>query len=182
MQVDPLHDNPDPVPAMYHRLKAAAVMYLGEVGGAGHTLQPTAVLHEAMLRLSAGQRPEADWWRDPTRYFEVCTRVMRQVLIDHARWKSARKRSSGEAAPPTSSSREELPEEHFLAIDEAIEGLRGFDPSAAHVVEMKFYLGLSSPQVAKALNRSLSSVDRDWRAGRAWLRRRLESQAEEHRA
>lgn len=168
------------VPELYHRLREAAASYLGDGTGAGHTLQPTAVLHEAVLRLAGNGQTEPEWWRDPERYFELCTRVMRQVLVDYARRKAAKKRTADSRGPLPTTDPGGLPEETLLLIDSAIDGLRAFDEATARVVELKFYMGLTSAQVAKATGRSLSSVERDWRAGRAWLRRRLEADREEH--
>ncbi len=168
------------VPELYHRLRESAAAYLGDGVGAGHTLQPTAVLHEALLRLSGSLHAEPEWWRDPERYFDLCTRVMRQVLVDYARRKAAKKRTADARGHLPVADPSGLPEETLLLIDSAIDGLREFDEDTARVVELKFYMGLTSAQVAKALGRSLSSVERDWRAGRAWLRRRLEADREEH--
>jgi RNA polymerase sigma-70 factor (ECF subfamily) len=187
---------PTPAPELYSLLRRAAADYLRESerpGGSDHTLQPTAVVHEALIRVfrtyASPETPldEQNWWREPRQFFGLCTGVMRHVLIDYARAKATAKRApqhgailGSEAADAAADSprqdfeRAGLSVEAIERIGRSINQLREADPYAAEVVELRFYLGLSIPQAAKAMNRSVSSIERDWRAARAWLRTTLE--------
>lgn len=187
---------PTPAPELYSLLRRAAADYLRESerpGGSDHTLQPTAIVHEALIRVfrtyASPETPidEQNWWREPRQFFGLCTGVMRHVLIDYARAKATAKRAPQNGAvfgadaaetaagpAPAQIDRPGLSVEVMERIGRSINQLREADPNAAEVVELRFYLGLSIPQAAKAMGRSVSSVERDWRAARAWLRSTLE--------
>src|SRR5688572_4982575 len=133
------------------------------------TLQATALVHEAFLRLVDQTRVE---WRDRTHFCAVAAQAMRRILIDHARARNARKRGSAwervlldEAVQVFSERSVDL-----LALDEVLSRLAGLDPREARVVELRFFGGLSNPEVADLLGVSLRTVEDDWRAARAWLR------------
>jgi len=137
-----------------------------------HTLQPTAVVHEAYLRIFRGA--EIDW-QSRTHFFAVAAAQMRRVLVDHGREFRAAKRGQGlkvvleegrHAAP--------LPECDIEAVDELLARLEKLDPAAARVVELKFFSGLSDSEVAGVLQVSHSTVRRHWTFARAWLLRRLD--------
>lgn len=139
---------------------------------AGHTLQSTALIHEAYMRLAGAGIS----WSDRTHFFAVAARTMRRVLTDHARARQRQKRSgaldrvtlSGLPAPERGGDAVDL-----IALDEAIEELAGQDPRKASAVELHYYGGLSYDEVAEALDTSPATVHRDLRMARAWLRDRL---------
>lgn len=140
----------------------------------GHTLQPTALLNEAWMRLFAGQSQD---WKDRTHFLSTAARAMRHVLVDYARARGRLKRGK----------RAEFDPEHLealmgvfeersidvLSLDEALGRLTQFDARLAGVVELRFFGGLSVPEVAEALDVSVTTVERDWRLARAWLRKEL---------
>jgi RNA polymerase sigma factor (TIGR02999 family) len=138
----------------------------------GQTLQPTAIVHEAYLRLTRNEDPG---WDSPRHFFGAAARAMREILIEQARHKASIK-GGGQ------SRRVELvegvawvepPAEDLLALDEAIEQLSTEEPRLAEVVRLRFYAGLSMEEVAAVLGGSLSTLKRDWRYARAWLAGRL---------
>jgi RNA polymerase sigma-70 factor (ECF subfamily) len=142
----------------------------------GHTLQTTALVHEAYLRLLDGS---GAGWQDRAHFFGVAARVMRSVLIDHARARRAAKRGGGTAAltlspndgrvDPESASNEVDVE----ALDAALTRLAALDPRQARVVELRYFAGLSIHETAAVLEISHATVEREWRTARLWLRREL---------
>lgn len=138
----------------------------------GHVLQPTAVVHEAYLRLAGGRPPEAT---DRSHFIAIAARAMRQVLVDFARRRDAEKRGGGWARTtltglgPRGVGQEISPDE-LLALDEAMEAL---DPRQRRVVECRFFGGLEEREIAEALGVSERTVRRDWVKARAWLYRSL---------
>ncbi len=158
------------VEATYAELRALAGSYLrGE--RPGHTLQPTALVHEALLRLLG---PHAAW-ENRRHFFGAAARAMRQVLVDHARRKRADKR--GGDAERVELPEMELPSElalvDILALDEALNRLQRFDPTELRIVELRFLAGLSIEETAAAMQMHPSAVNREWTAARAWLRKEL---------
>ncbi len=172
--------NPDEsgprLPDLYIQLRALAQARLAQERP-DHTLQPTALVHEAWLRLqNAGERE----WRDAAQFFAAAADTMRQVLIDHARARSAQKRGGdAQRRPPRKFSLEafELAAaeggDDFLAVDEAISRLRLQDAELARLVDMRFYVGMTEAQTAEALAISPRTVRRNWQIAKAWLRREL---------
>jgi RNA polymerase sigma factor (TIGR02999 family) len=143
----------------------------------GHTLQPTALIHEAYLKLAgqAGGR-----WKDRTHFLAVAATAMRQILVDHARSRLAGRRGGGrqritldEAVLPSTDRDVDL-----LALDQALERLRGFDQRKARVIELRFFAGLSVEETAAALGVSPITIKRDWSMARAWIERELEPEGE----
>jgi len=133
----------------------------------GHTLQPTAVVHEAFLRL----RPQLADAASRRELFAAANKAMRRVLIDHARARRARKRTPDLPEEP----RAQQPFEPLhLDLAEALEELGEIDPRERAVVEYRFFLGLTVEEVADQLGLSKSQIEKDWRSARAWLFRRLE--------
>jgi RNA polymerase sigma factor (TIGR02999 family) len=142
--------------------------------GPGHTLQSTALIHEAYLRLVGGGVS----WSGRTHFFAVAARTMRRVLTDHARARLREKRGGGRdrvtlagVANPDTGGEDPV---DVLALDEAIEELSAVDPRKASAVELHYYGGLTYDEVAEALDVSPATVDRDLRMARAWLRSRLD--------
>ncbi|MGH7539746.1 MAG: sigma-70 family RNA polymerase sigma factor [Gemmatimonadota bacterium] len=158
-------------PILYEELKRLARAQLwGE--RADHTLDTTAVVHEAYLRLA---RLEEIEWRDRSHFFAAAAGAMRRVLIDYATMRNAAKRGGGrqpiplDHAPPigVEQARE------LLALDEALERLERLDARKARVVECRFFAGLTVEETAEALDVSPVTVRRDWTTARAWLNREL---------
>ncbi|MCH9651823.1 MAG: sigma-70 family RNA polymerase sigma factor [Deltaproteobacteria bacterium] len=155
------------LPLIYDQLHSIATAYFSRERG-GHTLQPTGVVHEAFLRLVKGPVNE---WEDRSHFFGIAARLMRQVLVDHARQRNREKRGGG--VKPISLT--DTPE-HFahtaqgvLAVDQALTKLRLEDPQKASVVEMRFFGGLTNEEIAGALRISTKTVSREWRRARAHL-------------
>lgn len=137
----------------------------------GHTLQPSAVVNETYLKLVG--RPEGHW-QNRVHFFAVAARAMRQILVDHARRRAARKRGAPAGASfietvATTSTRQV----DVLAVDEALNRLSALDAQQAEVVEMRFFAGLTVEEVATALDISAATVHRKWAVARAWLHREL---------
>jgi len=139
----------------------------------GHTLRPTALVHEAYLRL-AGQDRAA--WQNRSQFFAVASRMMRRVLVDHARAKRAGKRPGGREKVELQEGMSATgPREvDLIELDRALDELALLAARPGEVVELRYFGGLDLPEVAAALGVSLATVERDWRFARAWLRRRLD--------
>ena len=139
---------------------------------AGHTLQPTALVHEVFLKLSSGATVQ---WQDRTHFFAVAARQMRQILIDHARRRQADRRNDTQIPVPLlpGPGNSEPRLEDLLAVDEALQELEGLDARAARVVELRVFSGLKQTEIASALEISTATVKRDWTFARAWLLNRL---------
>ena len=145
----------------------------------GHTLQPTALVHEAWMRLD-GQHGAR--WESRTQFFAVAAQMMRRVLVDHARTRRALKRGGapvqvtlGEvdraaAAPDAECAADAV---DLLALDDALARLAALDPRKARLVELRYFAGLSIPECAAALGISQATVGREWAVARIWLRREL---------
>ena len=157
------------IPLVYRELRLRAAQYL-QAERTGHTLQPTALVHELYLRLV--QQDHADW-KDRAHFLAVAAQLMRRILVDYARARAAAKRDgmatrieiagfelSGEA-PRT---------EEILAVDEALDRLAELDPQQARVVELRYFAGLTVEETAEAVGISPRTVKRDWAMASAWLR------------
>jgi len=137
-----------------------------------HTLQTTALVNEAFLRLIDVKRVR---WQDRAHFFAMSARLMRRVLVDHARLRQAVKRGGG--TQTTSFDEASMPVEpsvDLVALDDALQALADIDPRKAKVVEMRFFAGFSVDETAAALQVSPETVMRDWRVAKAWLHRELE--------
>jgi len=170
-------------PLVYEELRRQAEIALRREGD-GHTLQTTALAHEAWLRLDA-QRDMR--WENRSQFFAVAAQIMRRILVDHARRRHALKRGaaptqvtldavdredqrhSASAAPRSS-----LDPIDLLALDDALTRLAALDPQKARLVELRYFAGLSMPEAAEALGVSVATVGREWAIARMWLRRELE--------
>jgi RNA polymerase sigma-70 factor (ECF subfamily) len=157
---------------VYQELRRIATAYLWKERP-GHTLQPTALINEAWLRLA--DQTQVDW-RDRTHFFGVAAQMMRRVLVDHARAHLADKRGGGAAVLDLDlieieASPQKL--EEILAVDEVLSSLAQFDPQQAQIVEMHYFTGMTVGETAAALGVSSRTVDREWALASAWLRREL---------
>ena len=157
-------------------LRALARHYLsGE--RPGHTLQPTALVNEAYLRLVTDQ---ARNWRSRAHFVGVTAGIMRRILIDHARRRQALRRGSQVAPTDISDEREGLSAEaaeELIALDAALNRLEVVNPRHRQVVELRYFGGLSVEETAEALNLSPITVKRDWRVARAWLKEQVRPEA-----
>ncbi len=138
----------------------------------GHSLQATALVHEAYVRI-AGDRP--DGWTSVGQFYSAAAEAMRRILIEHARLRGRVKRGGGRRRVPLSvlDLAAEQDEEQIMALDSAIGRLEKVDRDAAEVVRLRFFAGLSVEQTAEALSVSARTVKRDWAFARAWLHRAL---------
>ena len=158
-------------PLVYDDLRgrAAAVM---RPERRDHTLSPTALVNEAYLRLVDQSLPLFESRRH---FFGVAARVMRQVLIDHARARKAAKRNAGREPVPLDDAvvASEERTEDLLALDAALDGLARHDPDKARLVELRYFTGLTIEETAELLDTSPATVKRDWALARAWLHRAI---------
>jgi len=154
---------------VYEELRRIARAYMGKEA-TGHTLQTTALIHEAWMRLADQSRVD---WRDRTHFYGVAAQMMRRVLVDHARARLADKRGAGAAELSLDWVEiEATPQklEEILAVDEVLSRLRGFDQQQARIVEMRYFAGMTVGETATALGLSPRTVDREWALASAWLR------------
>ena len=161
----------DLLPEVYAELRRlAAALTVGM--SPGQTLQPTALVHEAFLRLVGDSDPG---WEGRRHFFGAAAQAMRQVLVDQARRRGARKRGGDGRRVELDEgiAYVEPPAEDVLALDEAVSALQGEEPPLAELVMLRYYAGLSVEEAAAVLGSSPSTVKRDWRRARAWLSRRL---------
>ena len=159
------------LPLVYDELRRIAAGFL-QHERPGHTLQPTALVNEAYLRL-LGQR-SVDW-QNRAQFLGIAAQSMRRVLVDHARARAAAKRGGMQTRVTLDDGHAIAPEGDVdvMALDAALEELAVFDPRLARVVELRFFGGLTNPEVAEALGISVATVDRERVTAVAWLRRRL---------
>ena len=159
------------MPLVYDQLRAIARRLLRHESP-GHTLQPTALVNEAYVRLAGKHQIN---WQGKTHFFAIGAKVMRRILVDHARRKKSKKRGGGMYRIPLAddlcvSNRNQ---EDVLAIEMAIEKLEKLDHRQARIVELRFYGGLTVEEVAEVLGVSKRTVEADWTMVRAWLRREI---------
>lgn len=160
------------IPLVYQELKRLAGNYLRKERH-GHTLQPTALVNEAYLRL-ADQRNMK--WQNRAHFYAIAAQLMRRILVDHARLKYAQKRGGADQQKLSITSAGDIsatPNLDVLAVHEALEELSTFDPQQARIVELKFFGGLSIEETAEVMSVGHATVERDWRMARAWLQRKL---------
>ncbi len=158
------------MPIVYDELRRLAAHYLNRER-ADHTLQPTALVHEAYMQMVDESRVD---WHSRAHFFGAAARLMRRILVDHARARQAAKRGRGlkvslseglaQSAPPNLD---------LIALDDALNELATLDPQQGQVVEMRFFGGLSIEETADVLGISPATVKRDWTTAKAWLRRRM---------
>jgi RNA polymerase sigma-70 factor (ECF subfamily) len=162
------------MPLVYGELRRLAARSL-EGERKDHTLQPTALVHEAFLRLAGGAVPR---WQDRVHFFAVAAQVMRRLLVDHARARRTEKRGGGARPLPLEAaldigSPEAGDPELLLALDAALVELAVHDPRKARIVELRFFGGLTIEETAEVLDLATSTVILEARLARAWLFRRI---------
>jgi RNA polymerase sigma factor (TIGR02999 family) len=161
-------------PMIYGELRRVARRYLGRERK-NHTLQPTALVHEAWLRL---QNDRAVQWHGRTHGLALAAQAMRRLLVDHGRHQKRDKRGAG-VAPVSldellqAAATAAVPVEDLLTLEAALTRLEAVDPRGTQVVILRFFAGMSSPEVAEYLQVSVRTVESDWTHARAWLRREL---------
>lgn len=163
------------VPIVYEELRRLAHNYMrGE--RAGHTLQTTALINEAYMRLAG---LDAMRWRDRTHFFAMAATLMRRVLVDYARQRGRAKRGAGVSlTSPDDQAAAPEPAVDIVALDEALVRLATVDSQQARVVELRFFTGLSVEQTAEALDISPATVKRDWATAKLWLYNELNADDE----
>jgi RNA polymerase sigma-70 factor (ECF subfamily) len=166
------------VTLVYDELHRLAVRYM-RLERKGHSLQPTALVHEAYLRLIS-QRPKS--WKNRAHFFAVAAMLMRQILVDHARRRLAAKRGTGkpdvniddpvvQMDPHMAFDSDRF--EDLIAVDEAMTRLAAVNPRQGRITELRFFAGMSSNEIAEALGISQRTVEREWAAAQSWLYARL---------
>ena len=159
------------IPIVYEDLHRVAARYMRSEQP-GHTLQATALVHEAFIRLTKEQDRT---WENRAHFFAVAAQIMRNLLVDHARAATRAKRGGGavplslDEAPALTSAEPEV----MLALDEALRRLAEIDPRASRIVELRYFVGLSNEEVAGVMGTSSKTVTRDWHTAKAWLRAEL---------
>jgi RNA polymerase sigma factor (TIGR02999 family) len=158
------------LPLVYDELRKLAAARLAQESP-GQTLQPTALVHEAYLRLVVADKGRE--WNGRTHFFAAAAEAIRRILVDNARRKRSQKRGGGRDRAELREAAVASPEgdDEILAVDEALAGLATADPQAAELVKLRYFAGLSVDEAAHALNISPRSVDRLWAYARAWLQR-----------
>ena len=161
------------IPLIYGELRRLAGHYMRHERP-GHTLQATALVHEAFLRLVDQSRAD---WQSKTQFMAVASQLMRRLLVDHARARAALKRGTPVTLDESrfDLGADLLQSEEILAVDEALESLARLDPQQARVMELRYFGGLSVEEAAEVLGVSTRTVKRDSAMAKAWLRGRLES-------
>lgn len=160
------------VPLVEAELHRLAQLYLRRERS-GHTLQPTALVNEAFVRLIDGGAVQ---WQNRAQFFGITAQVMRRILVDHARRRQQLKRGGAAVLRVSLTQAENAAHEQsasILALDDALAALGAFDPRKSRLVELKFFGGLSEEEIAEVMNLSLRTVQRDWNLARAWLYQEL---------
>ena len=159
----------DLMPIVYADLRRVAAGYMRREA-AGHALQPTALVHEAYVRLVDQKQVK---WRNRAHFFGVAAVLMRRILVDHARRRRAEKRG-GDWERVTLAGDEVATDTHkeidVLALDEALERLAQFDPQQERIVELRYFAGLTIDETAEVVGISAATVVREWTIAKAWLR------------
>lgn len=164
------------MPLVYDELRRLAVSYLRRER-IDHTLQPTALVHEAYLRLVQERRVD---WENRRHFFSVAAKLMRRILVDHARAHLADKRGGGVVKIPLTAAiamSHERPAD-MMVLDDSLTRLASLDPQQGQVVEMRVFAGLTVEETAAALAISPATVKRDWSVAKAWLLRDIQLAAE----
>lgn len=159
------------MPLLYQELRGMADSYLRREPSE-HTLQPTALVHEAYLRLVAQRLPD---WQNRSHFFGVASKLMRQILVDRARVHRAAKRGGDARKVSLDDTVSFAPERgaDLLELDDALNGLAALDPRKCQVIELRFFGGLDVDETARSLNISPATVGRELRVAKAWLYREM---------
>lgn len=167
------------LPLIYSQLRAAAQNHLNSERP-NHTLQATALVHEAYIRLAG---PRDIPWENRAHFYAAAAQAMRRILLDHAKSKNRQKRAGHQKHLPldaaTLAARESEDSPDFIALDQSMCRLEEKDPRMAEVVRLKFYAGLEIAQVARVLGVSERTVKNDWAFAKAWLERDLRDHADQ---
>ena len=163
----------DLVPILYEELRRIAARYLRNEHAA-ETLQPTALVHEAYMRLVQQQLPD---WESRAHFIGVAAYLMRQLLVEHARRNNTQKRGQGKSKVPLDEALSFAAESSgvILDLDAALQALAQFDDRKSKIIELRFFGGLTVPEVAEALSLSVATVGREQRLAEAWLCREMTS-------
>lgn len=164
------------LPLIYDELRKLAAARMAHEAP-GQTLQATALVHEAWLKLAGSRQP----WRGQAHFFGAAAEAMRRILIDKARRKTSQKRGSGTPLEELHESRIELraPSAEILAVHDALDALAAEDAMAAEVVKLRYFVGMTIPEIAEALGLAPRTADRHWAFARAWLKRTIQGQRQE---
>ena len=156
------------LPLVYEELRRLAAHKMASERP-GQTLQATALVHEAWVKLAGSSQQQ---WRGRSHFFGAAAEAMRRILIDKARRRTAQKRGDGIQLEELNESRIELraPPDEILAVSEALDQLAKKEPVSAEVVKLKYFVGMTLPEIAEALDVSLSAVEQHWSFAKAWLR------------
>jgi len=159
------------LPLVYEELRKLATHKMANEAP-GQTLQPTALVHEAWLKLAGSNRQQ---WCGRAHFFGAASEAMRRILIDAARRKAAQKRGQGLEPEDFHESHLELraPAEEAIAVHEALDEFADKQPLSAKIVKLRYFVGMTIPEIAEALELSVSTVERHWTYARAWLRTAL---------
>jgi len=159
------------LPIVYQELHRLAQSYLRRER-ADHTLQPTALINEAYLRLIRQDTPD---WQSRSHFFGVAARLMRQILVEHARTHAAAKRGGGAAELALDEAWHYTGEQaaELVALDDALQALAQFDERKVRIIELRYFGGMSLEETATALNLSIATINKETRLARAWLHREL---------
>ena len=165
-------------PLVYDELRRLAGRYLRQERH-GHTLQSTALVHEAYLKL-VGQNNVR--WQNRAHFFGIAAQMIRRILVDYARARGADKRGSGaeKLSLDEAIALPGGPDLDLVALDDALEGLAHIDPRQSRLVELRFFAGLTLEETAEVLQMSLATAKRDWVSAKAWLSREIRRQSSAH--
>lgn len=161
------------LPIVYDELRRMAGGFLRHERE-GHTLQPTALVHELYMRMVDQSRSD---WHDRAHFFSVAAKMMRRILVDHARKRITDKRGSGAEHLPLDEALDTPvhPDKALLAVDDALTRFAEFDPERSRIVEMRYFGGMDLAEIADILQVSRTTVKRHWTVARMWLHRELEN-------
>ena len=162
------------LPLVYGELRKLAAARMAQEAP-GQTLQATALVHEAWLKLAGSDRQQ---WRGRAHFFGAAAEAMRRILIDKARCKASQKRGGDQPPEEFHESRIELraPSAEILAVHDALDALAAEDRMAAEVVKLRYFVGMTIPEIADALGLAPRTADRHWAFARAWLKRAIEGE------
>lgn len=165
------------VPLVYDELRRQAARYLRRER-VGHTLQTTALIHEAYLRLIDQKNVH---WQNRAHFFGIAAQLMRRILVDHARTKKRAKRGGSDVRVSFSEAtlKAKAQDLHIVALDEALERLAEIDEQQSRIVELRFFSGLTVEETAEVLSISRATVKRDWSVAKAWLHREISGEVRE---
>jgi len=176
-------DNPEAwsagelLPVVYDELRRLAAARMAQEAP-GQTLQATALVHEAWIRLARSDRQA---WQGRSHFFGAAAEAMRRILIERARSKATQKRCGEREEFNDSAFELAAPSEEILAVHEALDGLAAEDETAAEVVKLRYFVGMTVPEIADALGLAPRTVDRHWSFARAWLKRAIRGETPKSR-